>query len=217
VFEAVRNFRHILEAQHCRTYTDHKPLVYAFTQRRETLPAVQFNQLTFIPQFTTDVVRVSGAANVVSDCLSRIEAVSWAPAQQDIAAAQAEDPEMRHYLGPTSALQLQRVVLPGTNMFVTRDVSRGRPRPFVPGPLRRAVFAALHGLSHPGAAATITLVTELFVWPSGKKACREWTRGVSTLPARQGHATRLPSPLIRIAETVFINTVAPSLVGSDST
>lgn len=48
IYEAVQHFRHILEAQHCTIYTDHKPITYAFSQRREKLPPVQQNQLSLI-------------------------------------------------------------------------------------------------------------------------------------------------------------------------
>lgn len=49
-------------------------------------------------------------------------------------------------------------------------------RPYVPMPLRRAVFDSLHGLSHPGVRATQKFVTTRFVWPSINKDCRTWVR-----------------------------------------
>ena len=33
IYEAVKHFRHMLEAQHLVIFTDHKPLTYAFSQR----------------------------------------------------------------------------------------------------------------------------------------------------------------------------------------
>ncbi|CAB0029915.1 unnamed protein product [Trichogramma brassicae] len=40
----------------------------------------------------------------------------------------------------------------------------------------QTVFTQLHNLSHPGARATIKLVTDRFVWPSVKKDYRNWAR-----------------------------------------
>ncbi|PHT96358.1 hypothetical protein BC332_34716 [Capsicum chinense] len=39
---------HALEAQHFTVFADHKPLTHAFTQKKEKLPPVQMNQLSFI-------------------------------------------------------------------------------------------------------------------------------------------------------------------------
>ena len=35
IYEAVKHFRHMLEARHFVIFTDHKPLTYAFSQRRD--------------------------------------------------------------------------------------------------------------------------------------------------------------------------------------
>jgi hypothetical protein len=63
VYESVQHFRYILEVQHVTIFTDHKPLLYAFIQRREKLPPAQLNQLSFISQFTTDVQYIKGKYN----------------------------------------------------------------------------------------------------------------------------------------------------------
>jgi len=34
IYEAVKHFRHMLEVRHFVIFTDHKPLTYAFNQRR---------------------------------------------------------------------------------------------------------------------------------------------------------------------------------------
>ena len=43
IYEAVKHFRHMLEARHFMIFTDHKPLTYAFTQRRDKCSPRQFN------------------------------------------------------------------------------------------------------------------------------------------------------------------------------
>jgi cleavage and polyadenylation specificity factor subunit 1 len=35
IYEAVKHFRHVLEARHFLIFSDHKPLNYAFSQRRD--------------------------------------------------------------------------------------------------------------------------------------------------------------------------------------
>jgi cleavage and polyadenylation specificity factor subunit 1 len=55
VYEAVKHFRHMLEARHFTIFTDHKPITYAFQQKRDKCSLWQFNHLDFIAQFTTDI------------------------------------------------------------------------------------------------------------------------------------------------------------------
>lgn len=218
IYLAVQHWRHILEAQPCTIFTDHKPLVYGFSQKRESSGPVQLNQLAFIAQFTTDIQHISGDANVVADALSRIDsdaapedaadampvpapdarqhapagreddnagcdaalyAVTAPPPTADLVAAQAGDPELQAYLaaGPTLQLHLQPHTAPGATQAVLCDMSLGRPRPFVPAALRRRVFDAVHGLSHPGARTSIKLVSDLYVWPDLRRDVRAWARG----------------------------------------
>jgi cleavage and polyadenylation specificity factor subunit 1 len=67
VYEAVKHFRHMLEARHFIIFTDHKPITYAFQQKRYKCSLRQFNHLDFISQFSTDVRHISGQDNVVAD------------------------------------------------------------------------------------------------------------------------------------------------------
>jgi cleavage and polyadenylation specificity factor subunit 1 len=45
IYEAVRHFRHMLEARHFIIITDHKPLIFAFQQKRDKCSPRQCNQL----------------------------------------------------------------------------------------------------------------------------------------------------------------------------
>ena len=45
IYEAVRYFRHLLEAQHYTILTDHKPLTFAFNQKKDKCSPRQFNHL----------------------------------------------------------------------------------------------------------------------------------------------------------------------------
>ena len=48
IYEAVKHFRHMLEGRHFVIYTEHKPLTYAFSQKRDKCSPRQFNHLDFI-------------------------------------------------------------------------------------------------------------------------------------------------------------------------
>jgi cleavage and polyadenylation specificity factor subunit 1 len=60
IYEAVKHFRHMLEARKFVIFTDHKLLTYAFGQKRDKCSPLQFNHLDFISQFTTDIRHISG-------------------------------------------------------------------------------------------------------------------------------------------------------------
>jgi cleavage and polyadenylation specificity factor subunit 1 len=175
VYEAVRHFRHMLEARHFIIFTDHKPITYAFQQKRDKCSPRQFNHLDYIAQFTTDVRHISGQDNVVADALSRVEAITAAPSHDALAASQESDDELQALLVSDTALRLERQEIPGTAVSIYCDMSAGKPRPYVPAPLRLQVFQSVHGLSHPGTKATARLVAQRFVWPGIQKDCN-WAR-----------------------------------------
>jgi cleavage and polyadenylation specificity factor subunit 1 len=136
IYEAVRHFRHMVEARHFTVFTDHKPLIFAFHQKRDKCSPRQFNHLDFISQFTTDIRHISGQENIVADALSRVEAITAPPTHDALVAAQAEDDELQTLLASDTALQLARLHVPGTSAELYYDTSTGKPRPYVPAPLR---------------------------------------------------------------------------------
>ncbi|KAG7307845.1 hypothetical protein JYU34_006448 [Plutella xylostella] len=176
VYESVQHFRHILEAQHATIYTDHKPLIYAFIQRREKLPPSQLNQLSFISQFTTDIRHIKGEDNVVADAMSRVEALSLEDDYHSLAISQDSDPELAKLLASPSSLKLTKVSIPGTNVILWCDNTTSRPRPYLTPSFRRPAFDRLHNLSHPSMRESVRLVSDRFVWPLMKKDCKEWAR-----------------------------------------
>jgi cleavage and polyadenylation specificity factor subunit 1 len=91
IYEAVNHFRHMLEARHFTIFTDHKPITYAFQQKRDKCSPRQFNHLDFIAQFTTDIQHISGQNNVVADPLSRVESVYAPPSYNAVAVSQDSD------------------------------------------------------------------------------------------------------------------------------
>ncbi|PNF26385.1 hypothetical protein B7P43_G17346 [Cryptotermes secundus] len=76
-------------------FTDHKPITYAFQQKRDKCSPRQFNHLDFIAQFTTDIRHISGQDNVFADALSRFKSVTAPPSYDTLAASQVSDDELQ--------------------------------------------------------------------------------------------------------------------------
>ncbi|CAB3220776.1 unnamed protein product [Arctia plantaginis] len=176
VYEAIKYFRHMVEARTFTVFTDHKPLTYSFSMSKENCTPRQFRYLDFVAQFTTDIRYLPGRDNVVADALSRVEEVSLTLDYQALARAQDEDPELQDLLLRGSALRLQKVLTLNSTLPVYCDMSVQPPRPYISPSFRKTVFAMLHNLHHPGCSATVRLVTQKFVWPGIRKDCREWAR-----------------------------------------
>jgi hypothetical protein len=176
VYEAVNHFRHTLEARDFTMFSDHKPITFAFQKKRDKCSPRQFNHLDYNAQFTTDVRQISGQNNVVADALSRVESITAPPSHDALAESQERDDELRALLASDTALLLEKHQIPGTTVSIYCGTSGGKPRPYVPAPLRLQVFQSVHDQSHPGTKATVKLVTQRFVWPGVQKDCRTWAR-----------------------------------------
>lgn len=176
VYEAIKYFRHMVEARTFAIYTDHKPLTFAFSLNKEKCSPRQFRHLDFIAQFTTDLRFLPGKKNIVADALSRVEEITAGIDFQALAQFQKTDSELQDFLLHGSSLKLKKMESIDSRLPVYCDISMGQPRPFITPQLRRQVFESIHGLHHPGCTATVRLVTQRFVWPGIRKDCREWAR-----------------------------------------
>lgn len=175
IYSAVRHFSYLLEGRQFSIYTDHKPLIYAFTQKHEKCSPRQIRHLDWIGQFSTDMRYISGSLNVVADSLSRVSEIEMpSPIDyKEFAKAQLLDKEL---INLNSSLKLNFIKVPGMETELFCDVSEGKCRPYVPPEFRRQIFETLHNLAHPGVKATVKLVGERFVWPNYKKEVAEWSR-----------------------------------------
>jgi hypothetical protein len=93
-----------------------------------------------------------------------------------MAASQESDNELQALLTSHTALQLEKHFIPGTAVSIYCDTSTGKPRQYVPAPLRIQIFQSIHTLSHPGAKASAKLVAQRFAWPGVQKDYRTWAR-----------------------------------------
>lgn len=174
IYESVRHFRHMLEARDFAVFTDHKPITFAFTTRRDQCSPRQYRYLDYIAQFTTDIRHISGKDNSVADALSRIASIAVTIDYKALATDQNSDSELQDLLKNGCSLQLKKVNTEGASVYC--DLSLEKPRPYVTPPFRKKLFDSLHNLSHPGAATSAKLIAERFVWPGVRRDCTTWAR-----------------------------------------
>ncbi|KAH8322052.1 hypothetical protein KR059_001058, partial [Drosophila kikkawai] len=154
IYLSIKHFRDMLEGRTFDIRTDHKPLVYAFSQKPEKASPRQLRQLDFISQFTTSIVHVAGIENTTADTLSRISSIDREIIDyKQLSIAQANCEELKRLLSDsTTALQLKSISIPNSTNSVICDLSTSSVRPFVPESLRKNVISKLHNISHSGAA-----------------------------------------------------------------
>ncbi|KAL0851260.1 hypothetical protein ABMA28_007096 [Loxostege sticticalis] len=131
VYEAIKYFRHMVEARNFTVFTDHKPLTFAFSLNRDKCSPRQFRYLDFVSQFTTDIRFIAGRDNVVADALSRIEEVTSAIDFQSLARSQESDPELQELIKHGTALRLQKIPTEMSNTPVYCDTSLPTLRPYI--------------------------------------------------------------------------------------
>lgn len=218
IYSSLKHFRFLLEGRTFRILTDHKPLIFMFRIKADKLSPRQERHISFISQFTTDIVHVSGPANVVADCLSRPAVDPITTSEIDfnkMAYAQEEDEELAKILnGDTKfSLDLQRIQLPNAKGKIFCDISDNKIRPFVPDSFRKNIFAHLHGMSHPGIKATQNLICQRFVWPGMRKQITEWCKQCLSCQTSKIHRhTKSPFMKIEIPDDRF-NHIHIDIVG----
>ncbi|CAB0007951.1 unnamed protein product [Nesidiocoris tenuis] len=221
IYSAIKHFRYMVEGRTLTIFTDHKPLVHAFSQSPEKASPRQFRYLEFIAQFSTDIRHVAGEDNQVADYLSRlenepsrVEAIvksTFSPA--DIAQAQQSGTQLKELLDSgSSSLRLKKLAVDDSSLYC--DISTGRIRPFVPTPLRSLIFRHFHGISHAGGRESSRLISSRFVWPSMHRDIKRWVR--ECIPCQKSKIQRHEkTPLVHFLQpderfaNVHIDVVGP--------
>lgn len=157
-------------------------------KKGEAVSARQQMHLSFISDFTTRIVHVSGKQNVVADALSRVfNVIHPAVSPRLFHKAQERDPETPLVKTSITGLRLGVVEFePGIHLLC--DLSLPHPRPWVSESLRSTVFDSIHATSHPGIRAGKRLISLNFVWHGLNRDVAHWTR--NCLACQQAKVTR---------------------------
>ena len=186
-FSTIRHFRFMLEGREFTLFTDHKPLTSALFRSSPPWSAQQQRHLSYMAEFTNNIIHLPGDQNIVADALSRPVAPLLSPdplmppippmpptplhshkdfpSYQRFASLQNDCPSVRWMISSPS---LKVVQIPIQDVSLLCDVSTGSPRPLVPESLHYEVFLSLHQISHPGIRGTRRLMSTRFVghlWP----------------------------------------------------
>jgi hypothetical protein len=105
-----------------------------------------------------------------------VKAVGTSVFPEALVEAQDTDSELTTLLKGDTALRLEKIQVPGTDIALHCDMATTRPRTYVPATFRRQVFNSLQGLGHLGKRATAKLISQRYVWPGVQKDCRTLAR-----------------------------------------
>ena len=193
VFSAVKKWKALMDGGNVTVFTDHKPLIGAFSNSTPRISDKQQRQLSFISEFVVDIVHISGKDNVVADTLSRNIPISTVNSElrnhlADLPAiAKAQSQNQDHF----KDFRPFDIGLKDTPVFC--EVSQPNPRPVVPSELRLIVFHSLHDLCHPGIKASVGLVNTRYFGPSMKEDIKKWCiECISCQQAKIGRHTKKP-------------------------
>ena len=146
IYLAIKHFQHYIEGRDLYVCSDHKPLTFALSTRLDKHSPRQARYLDFISQFTSDIRHLQGHNNALehtSHPAWNFHTLATAQREEDSATAAA-----------STSLDLQRILLPTTDVTLLCDMPTGTPCPYVPPNLRHPIFDHFHGLSHLGVRAT---------------------------------------------------------------
>lgn len=184
VYESIRHFRHWLEGRKFIVFTDHKPLTTALWTKADRC-ARQARHLSFISQFTNDIIHIKGKSNVVADTLSRVDDLKLESVDtsehlalniQNFAKCQQEDKQIQNLISDDKEQKFQLITYPFSKIKIWCNHYNNTMRPLVPEVCRKSVYEKLHSLSHPGVRATRKLITDKFFWPHMNRDIGQWTK-----------------------------------------
>ena len=176
--------------------TDYKPLLDTFQSGLDSYSPRETKHLDYLLQFTLYIRFIKRMwkrtcrRHVLWNKSSYAGPVCGLPM---ICGGHIKDLKLQQLLQDnTTSLTLSktRTHVPSTDVEIVCDASTGR---FVPETLRKTLFSSMLDLSHPGATASIRLVSDRFVWPRMKVDIQQWTKAyVLCQKAKMGRHTHSP-------------------------
>ncbi|GBL87745.1 hypothetical protein AVEN_81354-1 [Araneus ventricosus] len=174
----------MLEGREVVIYTDHKPLIFAFT-RKHNNSSRQIRYLEFISQI--DIRYIAGSDNVVADTFSRISEITLLNFNnfRGLAEDQFSDQELQSLMGSGTGLELRPMLFASSEeLFFMYSWA-----PYVTKPFGRQMFNSIHNLSHPGVKDTQKLVSARFAWKNINKDYALWCKKLHPVPKIQSYTS----------------------------
>ena len=76
IFASVKRWRDLLDPRNVTIFTNHKCIVSAFNSDKQRLSDKQQRQVSFISEYTSDIVHVAGKDDVVASLFSRAASIN---------------------------------------------------------------------------------------------------------------------------------------------
>ena len=170
----------MIEGRPFTIVTDHRPLCHLFTTKKPIKIERCSRWAEFISQYSTNIVHVTGASNIVADALSRpeVNSLSTAPLSTQNATAQSVDEEIKK-IGAEGFRQhiLKEVFVNNqTGLSILCSEFQGHLRPILPQKMRREIFLKLHDIDHSGKKATLRKIGSRYFWPGMNKDVKNWVK-----------------------------------------
>lgn len=176
VYLGVKHFKDVIEGCNPVIFTDHKPLTFAFKQDANKPTPRQQRMLSFISEYTTDLVHIAGVDNIPADVLSRVEAI-WLPStinQNDFARKQECDEQLQNWHKANPDVKTLKFAHLGIKLLCQQQGDKVRI--CVPRFYQKIIFDQFHRMAHSGVKATQAQILQHYVWPGVKKDVSNWTR-----------------------------------------
>lgn len=202
---------HAIEGRRATLRTDHRPLLFIFTQKAEKLIDRQARHVAFLSQFFHEIEHISGECNVVPDALSRLELATLEdglPNLDQWAVDQANNAELQDIVSGNTESSLELEARQTTNGPVYFDRAHDRSRLFVPRCHRRAVFNTLHRQAHGDGAATCQVIKARFVWLRMDRVIRRWVKSYKHCQRAKVHrhrSHRLHPPIVDLGIFIWMS------------
>lgn len=222
VYSAVEHFELLISGREITIFTDHRPLTYLFTTNKRCKIERRSRYAEYIAQFTTKIVHVAGAANVVADALSRPEeedqndevAMIEAPVTpKDIALSQKNDDEIATWRKHGYRDQVLKEIKVDEECSLLCSTHQGNDRPIVPQELRFKVYRQIHSIAHNGLKATTKLLRTRYYWPGMTAEIRKWHRACPQCQAVKTQRHTVPPigefPVADRLEHIHMDLVGP--------